>query len=353
MNANLDGSRVNKRLDEMLSPYAQKNAESRGRQYEEVVDPDRTPFQRDRDRILHASSFRRLAGKMQVVSPHHGDHFRNRLTHTLEVSQISRDLARQLQLNEDLAEAIALAHDLGHPPFGHAGERALDKELQRFGKHFEHNEQSLRVVDNFERRYEDFNGLNLTWEVRQGLDKHQTFFDRSDASVDPGALEGQVVNVSDEIAYLAADLEDGLRGKFFELSDLGEVPLVARVIKERGEDRSAVVRGVLRALVCGLVESSTEKIKKGDAEAICFPVEMRVEFVMLKEFLYDRYYSAPSVRVHTNKGMEVVAKLFHKLEERPGLLPEYLQQEGETLEIRIADFIAGMTDKYAEEFLKD
>ena len=350
---NLDGSRVNDQLDSLLCPYAQKNAESRGRLHSEVADPDRSPFQRDRDRILHASSFRRLAGKMQVVSRSRGDHFRTRLTHTLEVAQISRDLARQLNLNEDLAEAIALAHDLGHPPFGHAGEKALDKELQRFGKRFEHNEQSLRVVDNFERRYEDFNGLNLTWEVREGLDKHKTFFDRSDQVVESGSLESQVVNVSDEIAYLAADLEDGLRGSFFTMDDLREVPLVSRVIYERGEYRSAVVRGVLRSLICGLVDFSVVKMSSGQREAIGFPAEMRVEFVMLKEFLYKNYYSAPSVRAHTDMGKEIISKLFAKLEERPGLLPEYLQQEGETLEVRIADFIAGMTDGYAEEFLRE
>lgn len=348
----LDGSRINEKFDSVLAPQAQKNSDSRGRIHSEVCDPERTPFQRDRDRILHASAFRRLAGKMQVVSPNHGDHFRTRLTHTLEVAQISRDLARQLSLNEDLAEAIALAHDLGHPPFGHAGERALDKELQRFGRRFEHNEQSLRVVDFFERRYEDFQGLNLTWEVREGLDKHHTFFDRADEKEQVGSLESQVVNVSDEIAYLAADLEDGLRGGFFVMDDLREVPLVARVMDERGDDRSGVVRGVMRALMCGLVEFSLSRMEAGESKAIDFSVEMRVEFVMLKDFLYERYYSAPSVREHTEHGAAVVRALFEKLEARPGLMPQYLQERGEALEIRIADFIAGMTDGYAENFLR-
>lgn len=345
----LDGENVNFRLDAGLCEFAQKNASSFGRRFTEPVDPERSPFQRDRDRILHASAFRRLAGKMQVVSPHYGDHFRNRLTHTLEVSQIARDISRQLQLNEDLSEAIALAHDLGHPPFGHAGETALDKELQRFGRRFEHNEQSLRIVDVFERRYSDFPGLNLTREVREGMDKHQTFFDRSEKSFKRGSLESQVVNVADEIAYLAADLEDGVRGNFFKLIDLREVPLVARVLLERGEDRSSVVRGVLRVLIADLVENSRSFLSRGE---IGFTDEQRGEFLQLKNFLFDRYYSASSVRKHTHHGEEVIAHLFSAIEGRPDLLPEYLQQGDDPLEVRIADFIAGMTDKYAEEFLK-
>jgi dGTPase len=161
----LDGHEVNAQADAHLAPYAQKNSQSAGRQHQESVDPLRTPFQRDRDRIIHATAFRRLKGKMQVVSPNTGDHFRNRLTHTIEVTQIARDLARQLKLNEDLAEAIALAHDLGHPPFGHAGETALDEKMREHGREFEHNAQSLRIVDVFEPRYRDFLGLNLTQEV--------------------------------------------------------------------------------------------------------------------------------------------------------------------------------------------
>ncbi len=304
MTATLDGANVNTRLDAVLSEFAQKNSLSRGRRHSETPDPNRSPFQRDRDRILHASAFRRLAGKMQVVSPVHGDHFRTRLTHTLEVSQIARDLARQLQLNEDLAESIALAHDLGHPPFGHAGESALNKELKRFGKRFEHNEQSLRVVDVFEQRYEDFSGLNLTWEVREGLDKHKTFFDRVHEEVGESSLEAQLVNVADEIAYLAADLEDGVRGKFFEITDLKKVPLVARVIDERGTDRSSVVRGVLRDLILGLVLHSQPLLSTGKIE---FSPPQKAEFLALKQFLFRQYYSAPSVQSHTHHGEEVIA----------------------------------------------
>lgn len=344
----IDGARVNVRLDAGLCKFAQRNAHSQGRKYSEPVDPDRSPFQRDRDRILHASAFRRLAGKMQVVSPKQGDHFRNRLTHTLEVSQIARDLARQLELNEDLAEAIALAHDLGHPPFGHAGERALDKELQRFGKRFEHNEQSLRIVDVFERRYPDFVGLNLTQEVREGMDKHQTFFDRRDQEFQAGSLESQLVNVADEIAYLSADLEDGVRGKFFTLSDLQSVPLVARVLLERGEDRSSVVRGVLRQLISNLVENSRSTLAEGKIE---FTDIQRDEFLQLKNFLFDNYYSAPSVKIQTEHGEKVIAHLFSVIEKNPDLLPVYLQKGADSLEIQIADFIAGMTDMYAEDFL--
>lgn len=351
MNGNitkLDGGNVNARLDAGLCEFAQKNALSQGRKYPEPVDPDRSPFQRDRDRILHASAFRRLAGKMQVVSPKHGDHFRNRLTHTLEVAQIARDLARQLELNEDLSEAIALAHDLGHPPFGHAGEAALDKELQRFGRRFEHNEQSLRIVDVFERRYSDFDGLNLTREVREGMDKHQTFFDRTDTVFQAGSLESQLVNVADEIAYLSADLEDGVRGKFFALEDLQSVPLVARVLSERGLNRSSVVRGVLRQLISNFVKNSHATLKTG---TIGFTEQQRGEFLELKNFLFERYYSAPKVKAQTVHGADVISRLFLAIEVNPDLLPEYLQEDESPLEVRIADFIAGMTDVYAEGFL--
>lgn len=344
----LDGAHVNVRLDGRLCKFAQKNAASQGRKYPESVDPDRSPFQRDRDRILHATAFRRLAGKMQVVSPKQGDHFRNRLTHTLEVAQISRDLARQLELNEDLAEAIALAHDLGHPPFGHAGEAALDKELRRFGRRFEHNEQSLRIVDVFERRYPDFLGLNLTREVREGMDKHQTFFDRSDTVFQAGSLESQLVNMADEIAYLSADLEDGVRGGFFQLSDLNTVPLVSRVLSERGADRSSVVRGVLRQLITDLVENSRPTLVMGK---IGFTEAQRAEFLQLKNFLFDHYYSDPKVKAQTEYGEKVIARLFSEIKRNPDLLPEYLQKGEDSLEIQIADFIAGMTDVYAEEFL--
>lgn len=348
MTATLDGFNVNARLDAGLSAFAQKNADSKGRVHLESADPERGPFQRDRDRILHSSAFRRLAGKMQVVAPDHGDHFRNRLTHTLEVAQIARDLARQLELNEDLAEAIALAHDLGHPPFGHAGESALNKELQRFGKRFEHNEQSLRIVDFFERRYMDFPGLNLTREVREGMDKHKTFFDRIDKEFLPGSLESQIVNVADEIAYLAADLEDGVRGKFFDLTDLSIVPLVNRVLQKRGEDRSSVVRGVLRYLISGFVSYSRSHLSSGE---IGFSASQKAEFLQLKNFLFAHYYSAPSVQEQTRHGGEVIARLFLALEAHPELLPEYLQQGKDSPEIKIADFIAGMTDRFAEEFL--
>ncbi len=344
----LDGANVNARLDANLCKFAKKNVDSQGRRYEELADPERSPFQRDRDRILHSSAFRRLAGKMQVVSPRHGDHFRNRLTHTLEVAQIARDLARQLELNEDLAEAIALAHDLGHPPFGHAGEFALDRELQRFGKRFEHNEQSLRIVDFFERRYQDFPGLNLTQEVREGMDKHKTFFDRVDKEFTAGSLESQLVNVADEVAYLAADLEDGVRGGFFQIADLQEIPLVNRVISERGKDRSSVVRGVLRNVMEGLIGNSRKLLSTGK---IGFTDTEKSEFFQLKNFLFKNYYSAPSVREQTRHGEEVIARLFLAIESNQSLLPEYLQKSNDSLEVKIADFIAGMTDAYAEEFL--
>lgn len=352
----IDGEQINPRLDAQLGPRAFLNANSQGRAIAEVPDPVRTPFQRDRDRILHASAFRRLAGKMQVVSPQHGDHFRNRLTHTIEVAQIARDLARHLNLNEDLAEAIALAHDLGHPPFGHAGEAALSIEMQRFGKYFEHNEQSLRVVDEFEQRYPAFRGLNLTFEVRQGLDKHQTFFDRPEGTDACPHLEGQLVDVSDEIAYLAADLEDSIRGGFVTIDDLAEVEICRRVRADRRtEDRSTLIRGVMRVLILELVQQVQENLEKEEqkncSKMVAFAPDWAKRFRELKDFLQERYYFAPEVKKHTEAGQEIVSKIFRHLEQHPDQLPTYLRDSADPLENQITDYIAGMTDRFARDFL--
>src|SRR5437870_11909187 len=221
--------------DRMLAPYAMRNRRTRGRVHAEAEHPFRMPFQRDRDRIIHCSAFRRLEYQTQVFVNHEGDYYRTRLTHTMEAAQVTRTLARALSLNEDLAEAIALVHDLGHPPFGHAGERTLDRLMAPHGG-FEHNAQSLRIVDVLEERYPTFRGLNLSWEVREGIVKHSTRYDRPqvrefDAELAP-CLEAQIVDFTDEIAYHAHDIDDGLKSGMLDADELAGVALWAEALAE-------------------------------------------------------------------------------------------------------------------------
>ena len=366
MNTLLDGACLWGRYDSFLASYAQKNSDSAGRQYLEKLDPYRLPFQRDRDRILHTTAFRRLKGKMQVVSPDAGDHFRNRLSHTIEVVQIARDLARELRLNEDLVEAVALAHDLGHPPFGHAGEGLLDEKMKAFGRGFNHNEQSLRVVTCFENKYSDFQGLNLSLEVLEGLQKHETSFERPDGStIFSPHLESQLVDVSDEIAYLSADLEDGLRGGFFCVSDLMELALCREVIESlpfelRGH-RSTIIRAVIHRLFRQMVHDTErniqrfgihllEDVQKKQARVVGFSDDFFPAFRALRVFLFDAYYQAPPVLVITKQGEMVLDRLFDFLYRHPEKLSSPFSLE-DPLEVRVCDYIAGMTDGYAEWFL--
>lgn len=363
MKKTLDGAHLFEAYDAHLAPYAQKNGASAGRQFPEHPDPNRLPFQRDRDRIIHTTAFRRLKGKMQVVPPGHGDHFRNRLTHTIEVAQLARDLARSLQLNEDLTEAIALAHDLGHPPFGHTGEQALDDKLREHDLRFDHNAQSLRVVQWFESRYQDFPGLNLTAEVLEGLQKHETKFDRpgGDPIFTPH-LESQLVDMADEIAYLSADLEDGLRGDFFVLEDLSAVKIphgaIASLDAKEQRDRAAIVRRIIRHMLAQLIADTQAHLKKHSIQSledvqrcpqriVAFSSEFRDAFRALKQFLYDRYYLAPEVLRWSNAGKKVVCELFDFFLAHPDELPIGFMPD-EPLPRRIADYIAGMTDEYAE-----
>ncbi len=379
MKKNLDGYEIFNLLDNDLADFAQKNSTSRGRKFREIPDPQRGPFQRDRDRILHSTAFRRLAGKMQVVSPGHGDHFRNRLTHTLEVAQISRDLARQLHLNEDLAEAIALAHDLGHPPFGHSGETALDEKMREFLhdknidkdkkeplRGFEHNEQSLRIVEVFEKRYTNFRGLNLTYEVLEGMQKHSTFFDRPDDEfIYSPHLESQIVDIADEIAYLSADIEDGLRGGFFTINDLDSLEIChearASLADSEKNFRSAIIRRIMRNLIIELVQNSRENIikfsikniehvQKCSSKIISFSDEFFAKFLEVKDFLMKNYYSAPIIRQTTSEGQEIIKNIFDHLIKNPAKLPEYLQNNDDALEVKVCDYIAGMTDSFARDF---
>lgn len=361
----LDGINLIASFDRDLASYAQRNSESRGRVYTEPLDPNRLPYQRDRDRVLHSTSFRRLIGKMQVVSPRYGDHFRNRLTHSLEVSQMARDMARQLGLNEDLAEAIALAHDLGHPPFGHAGERALDVKMKEQGQRFDHNKQSLRIVTAFEQRYPEFPGLNLSQEVLEGVQKHERKFERADGtSFYFPHLESQLVDICDEIAYLSADLEDGIRGGFIQIEDLKKATITKEVIEEVGTaHRSTVIRRTIRNLLAQLVEDTEAKIADLNIESVedvqqskVFIVGFNREyyglFRELKQFMFDHYYLNPEVKEMSDRGVEMIYKVFDFLREHPDKIPDNFLPN-EDLDRRVCDYIAGMTDHFLQNFYND
>lgn len=363
----IDGKNLWEKADYFLANYAQKNATSKARKHAELVDDNRLPFQRDRDRIIHTTSFRRLKGKMQVVTPSYGDHFRNRLSHSIEVAQIARDLARQLQLNEDLVEAVALAHDLGHPPFGHTGEQALNKEMKVFGERFDHNKQSLRVVEYFERRYQEFSGLNLSPEVLEGIQKHENYFDRpSGKTIYSPHLEAQLVDISDEIAYLSADLEDGLRGKFFTINDLKKVAIPAQAIKSlpnnEKSDRSAIVRRVIRHLLIQITTDTQKNIIKYKIKTIkdvqiqkesivYLNADFFKQFKALKSFLFENYYLAPSVKKMNDEGRKIIHEVFQFCYNNPDKIPASFLPE-EELSRRVCDYIAGMTDDFLVQFHK-
>ena len=361
----LDGKNLWLQYDNLLAPYAQKNELSRGRVFPENPDPFRLPFQRDRDRIIHSTSFRRLKGKMQVLPPSFGDHFRNRLSHSIEVAQIARDFARSLQLNEDLTETIALAHDLGHPPFGHAGEMELNRKMHTFGEGFDHNKQSLRVVTFFERRYEAFPGMNLNLEVLEGLQKHETFFDRpSGEIIFSPHLESQLVDLSDEIAYLSADLEDGLRGAFFQLEDLEKIDIPAQAMeslsKEEKISRSAIVRRIIRNLLVQIIEDTIQNFKKekiktledvqnSQVRIVRFNAKFYKKLKELKDFLFCNFYQSPEIKVINERGEKIISESFDFLLAYPNEIPESFLPE-EAVHRRICDYIAGMTDQFLLAF---
>jgi dGTPase len=376
--------------------YASDPGRSRGRVHPEGPSATRNAFRRDCDRIIHSAAFRRLAHKTQVFVFHEGDHYRTRLTHSLEVAQIARSLARALGLDEDLAEALALAHDLGHPPFGHAGERALDRCLAQFGG-FDHNVQTLRVVTMLERRYAEFDGLNLTWETLEGLSKHNgpvagrdgNTIDRSRAhelayaggacgdmqDLELGTFpsaEAQASALADDIAYNAHDIDDGLRAGLFTLDDLNAVALLSDVLEEirRAYPKLDIGRSVhelLRRLITRLIEDvvteshrrldllsprSVDDLRHAGAPAVGFSAGMAAAEQTIKGFLFTRMYRHPRVDRIMAEAQNVVCDLFGRYVARPAELPgEWLQSlgadDGTGLARRIADFIAGMTDRYA------
>lgn len=359
-----------------LAPYAFKSTLSRGREFPEEKDEFRTCFERDRDRIVHSKAFRRLSGKTQVFVSTYGDHYRDRLSHTLEVAQISRGLARILRLNEDLAEAIALAHDLGHTPFGHAGEETLGKIMREFGLRYEHNEQSRRIVEKLENKYPGFPGLNLSWEVREGLIKHQTQYDQAGRKISGKTLESQVVDLADEIAYHNHDLDDGLRDRLFKLEDLRKLRIWKRaeaiVFEKYGSNilekylRHRAISALIGIMMRDVYKESMVRIKKWkirepeDAgkkqhNAIAFSSILRKEIAGLQKFLWSRMYRSKKVISHSRRGQKIIKFLFWKFYKNPELLPIKFRRriDADTpKEIMIKDYIAGMTDNYALSFYK-
>ncbi len=356
---------------ERLAPCAVRSCESRGRVVPEPEHAYRTAFQRDRDRVVHSRAFRRLEYKTQVFVHHEGDHYRNRLTHTIEASQIVRTIARALRLNEDLAEAVVLAHDLGHTPFGHAGEHALAALMHGEGG-FDHNRQSLRIVDLLEERYPDFRGLNLTAETREGILKHGCDWAHPVALPPRGAsptLEAQVADHADEIAYLVHDLDDGLRSKLVTLGLLEEVRLwreTRRRVCERLRDAEERVRraqtlvALVDLLVTDLVEETARRAQRASvasADAVralkeplaSFSAALGAEKAELKEFLHENLYHHPSVRRMTEQAERVVTDLFRFYRADPSRLPPRpaARAGGEGAARAVADYVAGMTDRFA------
>ena len=348
--------------DAVLAPYAVKNTKNLGRKFPDSEDITRFPFQRDRDRVIHAQAFRRLKDKTQVFVSGHGDHYRTRITHTLEVAQISRDIARTLGLNEDLAEAIALAHDLGHTPFGHAGEEAMTKCLCPFGKSFEHNQQSLRIVTVLEERTSTYRGLNLSLEVIEGLMKHRTPHDNpseAEGVQRSPSLEAQIVNIADEIAYTAHDIDDGLRSGQITTSTIESTILGSEAIR-RAKERGTDVRGsIVDHLVMDIYQTTESSFKKAAIKTledvyeaseplVCFSSETVASLSELRTFLWDHLYRSDEVLTQARHGQKVITDLFRAYLQNPPIKVSELQEKnGSTVEEAIKDYIAGMTDPFA------
>ena len=359
-----------------LASYAMDAAESRGRRYPETSHPYRNDYARDRDRVIHSRAFRRLEAKTQVFTTRYSDHFRNRLTHTLEVAQIARTVAGALELNADLAEALALVHDIGHPPFGHAGERKLDELLRPHGDSFDHNLQALRLVEQFEQRYLDFPGLNLTFEVREGIVKHSRDYDTSQyPSLSEYLLdqrppiEAQLIDFVDEIAYNTADLDDGYEAKVLDIEMIcAEVPLFARFYEEvershpHGIEKlkfNEAAKRVLDHLATGLIENtrtvvtasgvqSVEDVRHKPRRLAGFSSSMAAENAALKKFLLVRLYDNPTIVGDRERSVEALAQLFDFYVEHPAAMPKaYAELAQRAPKYRVVcDYIAGMTDHF-------
>ncbi len=363
-----------------LAPYAMLSRMSRGRRFPEPPHPLRTAFQRDRDRVVHCAAFRRLEYKTQVFVNHEGDYYRTRLTHTVEAAQITRTVAKALGLNSELAEAVALAHDLGHTPFGHAGERALRALMEPYGG-FDHNAQSLRTVDWIEVRYPNFRGLNLTFEVREGIIKHSEFKPRpAAAEFDPSlfpCLEAQIVDLADEIAYLAHDVDDGLKSQMLTVDDLNrsrlfrEAAAAARAASPRAEPGVARYQTVIRmidAMVSDLLTNISAELERDSIRGVddvrragralaSFGPAIAPMVEELKQLMRERLYRHYRVSRMTGKAGRVLERLFETYLGEPRQMPDHvlrrIEADGEPLARVVADYIAGMTDRFAlDEYRK-
>lgn len=342
----------------LLAPFATPHV-GRVRVHPEPEDATRFPFQRDRDRILHTQSFRRLMHKTQVFVAGHGDHYRTRMTHTLEVAQVSRDIARTLRLNEDLAESIALAHDLGHTPFGHAGEEALSSCLEPYGKYFEHNEQSLRIVTLLERRTDQIPGLNLCIDLLEGLQKHRTPHDGVGDQEHGLSLEGHVVNLADEIAYTAHDTDDGLRAHLFSDHDLRATALGRRAAEHADAQGTEVRASLVDVLVQNVYQETMRRLTAADPqsfhdvrhsvhEIVGFSVGCRAELEELRGFLWEHVYGSDSVQKQARRGQAVIRRLFRRYIKTPPPKVRALARLLDcSMEDAVKDYVAGMTDTFA------
>jgi len=365
----------------MLAAYAVQVEHSRGRRFPEPQHPYRNDFQRDRDRVIHARAFRRLEAKTQVFTRRYSDHFRNRLTHTLEVSQISRTIAGALQLNVDLAEALALVHDIGHPPFGHAGEKALDAAMREYGLSFDHNLHALRIVEDFEQRYAAFRGLNLTFEVREGIIKHSHDYNAvehpelTEYLLDQRpTLEAQLIDLTDEIAYNTADLDDGFESHLLTLEQIREgVPVfeacfldVERIYPDAVDKLkfNEALKRMLNRFVDDLVRNTQKRIREARIATLdevrehkerlaAFSPAVHSERQQAKDFLYENLYFSPALADEKDDAERVVRELFVFWMDHPQALPRnYQEKAGEknaSLPRVICDYIAGMTDNFIFE----
>jgi dGTPase len=359
--------------DKTLASYASHSSQSRGRLYPDNEPDYRMIYQRDRDRIIHTTAFRRLEYKTQVFINDEGDYYRTRLTHTLEVSQIGRTIARALGANEDLTESICLAHDLGHPPFGHSGERTLNKLMMEH-EGFDHNKQSFNIVTELEHRYPEFPGLNLTWEVLEGIVKHETEYDQSDAKdFNPdlrGHIEAQIVNIADQLAYTAHDLDDGLRSNLISPRQLEGIEVWEILLDQTKSnpnqlkelDRHIIIRELIGLEVTDLIESTTKKIHASGAKTcadvqklpynvVGFSEDLHRRNRQLIDFLFQELYNHYRVVRMAKKADKIITDLFMAYVEEPAVLPDHIQSIIETrgLERTICDYIAGMTDRFSVE----
>ena len=360
----------------MLADYAVRVENSRGRRHPEPPHPYRNDFQRDRDRVVHARAFRRLEAKTQVFTRRYSDHFRNRLTHTIEVAQISRTIAAQLGLNTDLAETLALVHDLGHPPFGHSGEKALDAAMRQPGFSFDHNLHALRIVEDFELRYASFRGLNLTFEVREGIIKHSHDYDAKDYPElaeyvldQRPPLEAQLIDLTDEIAYNTADLDDGYEARLLTVDQIADgVDLFARHYRDakklypNAAEKlvfNEVLKSILDGFVGDLITNTAQRVKAAGVHSVedvrrhserlaAFSLAVEEQRRRLKDFLYENLYYSPALAAEKEDAERSTGELFAHWMEEPDDLPRNYREKAaeEPLPRVICDYIAGMTDPF-------